>query len=106
MDRSVKSRNLLCCCFFALVSLLLTAGKCEHPSTQSLGPLPFPDDNPMTAEKIELGRKLFFDKRLSDDNTIACVDCHLPEKAFTDGKSKSNGIRGGITDRNAPSLLN
>ena len=45
-----------------------------------------PVDNPLTTEKIELGRALFFDKRLSNDNTVACANCHLAQFAFTDGK--------------------
>ncbi|HEX7092042.1 MAG TPA: cytochrome c peroxidase, partial [Nitrospiraceae bacterium] len=45
-----------------------------------------PADNPLTNEKVELGRLLFFDKRLSQDNTIACANCHLAKFAFTDGK--------------------
>jgi cytochrome c peroxidase len=53
-----------------------------------------PADNPLTNEKIELGRLLFFDKRLSQDNTIACANCHLAKFAFTDGKPVSTGIRG------------
>ena len=44
-----------------------------------------PAENPMTAKKIELGRLLFFDKRLSKNDTIACASCHLPAKGFTDG---------------------
>jgi len=85
--------------------VVLTASKCAHPSL-SLGPIPFPADNPMTADKIALGRKLFFDKRLSDDNTVACADCHFPEKAFTDGKKTSDGVGGEHTERNSPSILN
>lgn len=107
MDRSLTKRSRL---FFlsllAGASVVLSAAKCEQSPLQTLGPLPFPEDNPMTAEKIALGRQLFFDKRLSDDNTIACVDCHDPKRAFTDGKSRSTGVRGGTTERNAPSLLN
>jgi cytochrome c peroxidase len=105
MDRSINN-NLVFGLLLVIVVGMITAGRCTHPAAQALGPVPFPDDNPLTAEKIELGRKLFFDKRLSDDNSIACVDCHHPEKAFTDGKVKSSGIHGGMTDRNAPSLLN
>ncbi|MDH5347031.1 MAG: cytochrome-c peroxidase, partial [Nitrospira sp.] len=53
-----------------------------------------PADNPLTKEKVELGRLLFFDKRLSQDNTIACANCHMAKFAFTDGKPVSTGIRG------------
>jgi cytochrome c peroxidase len=65
-----------------------------------------PADNPLTAEKIELGRTLFFDKRLSQDNTIACASCHLATHAFTDGKPVSTGIRGQKGGRSAPASFN
>lgn len=51
-------------------------------------------DNPMTTQKVELGRALFFDRRLSADNTIACASCHLAQKGFTDGQPVSTGIKG------------
>jgi len=65
-----------------------------------------PADNPLTAEKVELGRTLFFDKRLSQDNTIACASCHLATNAFTDGKPVSSGIRGQKGGRSAPASFN
>ena len=65
-----------------------------------------PADNPLTNEKIELGRLLFFDKRLSQDNTIACANCHLAKFAFTDGKPVSTGIRGQKGGRSAPASFN
>lgn len=68
--------------------------------------VPAPLDNPQTAAKIALGRQLFFDKRLSLDHTIACASCHDPHKAFTDQLPKSKGIKGQLSQRNAPSLLN
>ena len=65
-----------------------------------------PGDNPLTKDKIELGRILFFDKRLSKDNTIACANCHLAKFAFTDGKPVSAGIRGQKGGRSAPASIN
>ena len=65
-----------------------------------------PADNPLTTEKVELGRTLFFDKRLSQDNTIACANCHLAKFAFTDGKPVSTGIRGQKGGRSAPVSFN
>lgn len=65
-----------------------------------------PADNPLTKEKIELGRILFFDKRLSKNNTIACASCHMAQFAFTDGKPVSAGINGLKGDRSAPGSLN
>lgn len=55
---------------------------------------------------VSLGRKLFFDKRLSGDGTISCSSCHQPEKAFSDGRALTEGIHGRQSTRNAPSLLN
>lgn len=65
-----------------------------------------PPDNPMTAQKIELGRLLFFDKRLSRDNSIACASCHMPALAFTDGQPVSTGIRRQHGTRSAPATIN
>jgi cytochrome c peroxidase len=65
-----------------------------------------PADNPLTNEKVELGRALFFDKRLSQDNTIACANCHLAKFAFTDGRPVSTGIRGQKGGRSAPASIN
>jgi cytochrome c peroxidase len=65
-----------------------------------------PADNPLTTEKVELGRLLVFDKRLSQDNTIACMSCHLATNAFTDGKPVSTGIRGQKGGRSAPASFN
>lgn len=63
-------------------------------------------DNPLTGDKVELGRLLFFDQRLSMDGTISCATCHLPQLAFTDGRPLSQGV-GGLTGlRNAPTLIN
>ncbi|HKP13671.1 MAG TPA: cytochrome c peroxidase [Blastocatellia bacterium] len=65
-----------------------------------------PKDNPMTADKVALGRELFFDKRLSADGSVSCATCHAPERAFTDGKRIAEGIGGRLGSRNSPTLLN
>lgn len=65
-----------------------------------------PPDNPMTSEKVALGRFLFFDKRLSKDNRIACSTCHIPALAFTDGQPVSTGINRQQGGRSAPTALN
>lgn len=67
---------------------------------------PTPADNPMTAEKVELGRHLFYDRRLSRDDTKACASCHRQELAFTDAVSVSTGITGQHTPRNSMMLGN
>ena len=68
--------------------------------------LPVPENNQLTADKVELGRELFFDNQLSRDRSTSCATCHLPEKAFTDGLPISVGINDAQGRRNAPSLLN
>ncbi len=65
-----------------------------------------PKDNPMTAAKVELGRQLFFDKRLSVNESVSCATCHNPKLAFTDGKTVAEGVYGKRGVRNAPTLLN
>jgi cytochrome c peroxidase len=65
-----------------------------------------PPDNPQTPEKISLGQKLFFERRLSADGTVSCSTCHNPELAFTDRKATSAGIKGRVGQRNAPTILN
>ena len=65
-----------------------------------------PVDNPLTAEKIELGRKLFFDARLSLDGTVSCAMCHNPSLGFSDGRSVALGIYGQELTRSAPSIIN
>lgn len=65
-----------------------------------------PPDNPQTPAKIALGKKLFFDKRLSADNTQECASCHKPEKGFTDQQPTSDGIHHQFGQRNAPTVLN
>ena len=68
---------------------------------------PAPEDNPVTREKIELGKQLFFDPILSSNNKVSCASCHSPTRGFTDGLDRSNGFSEGIkTQRNAPTILN
>ena len=65
-----------------------------------------PIDNPQTVEGIALGKKLFFDPILSIDNTLACVDCHAPENAFTDSDKFSDGVDGIFGNRNSMPIFN
>ncbi|WP_245549347.1 MULTISPECIES: cytochrome-c peroxidase [Methylomicrobium] len=74
--------------------------------TRGLPPLSIPADNPQSADKIALGKRLFNDPRLSADGSIACANCHVSGKAFTDGRVAARGIKGQIGTRNAPSILN
>ena len=65
-----------------------------------------PPDNPTTPAKVALGRALFFDKRLSSDNSIACVTCHDPAVGFADPHPLSIGVKGREGERNSNTLLN
>ncbi len=68
--------------------------------------LPVPPHNPLTPEKIELGKRLFFDKRLSRDGTVACSTCHQPDYAFADSRPLALGIGGQVGDRRTPRIAN
>ena len=65
-----------------------------------------PADNPMSVEKVTLGRRLFFDTRLSGNGTQACATCHQPQRAFTDGKAHALGSTGQSHPRGSMSLAN
>jgi cytochrome c peroxidase len=71
-----------------------------------LPPVPVPADNPLTAETVALGRKLFYDTRLSADATISCASCHNPQFGFSDARKVSVGAGGHAGARNAPTVLN
>jgi cytochrome c peroxidase len=85
------------------------AGATPLPLEVPLGLRPsarVPADNPITPEKIALGRRLFFDPALSRDGTVACATCHQPEHAFADPSPVSEGILGRKGGRNSPTLIN
>jgi cytochrome c peroxidase len=67
---------------------------------------PSPETNPTTADKVELGKKLFFDARLSGNNKMSCATCHIPDKAYGDGLALSPGADGMPLERNTQTCLN
>jgi cytochrome c peroxidase len=71
-----------------------------------LPPLPVPADNPMTADKIELGKLLYFDPRLSKDGTVSCATCHDPKMGWAEHTPTSTGIDGQVGGRNSPTVIN
>ena len=78
----------------------------RHPPL-GLPAVPVPDDNPLTAGKIALGRRLFFDRRLSLNDTLSCAMCHVPEQGFTSNElATAVGIEGRGVRRNTPTLYN
>ena len=64
-----------------------------------------PGQNPLTAEKVALGQRLYFDKRLSADGTVSCATCHDPQKGFADGRPVAVGIKHQSGARNSPTVL-
>lgn len=93
-----------------VVALLVACGPPPDEYRWPLGealPVPLvPEDNPMSDAKVELGRHLFYDQRLSGNQTQSCASCHLQEFAFTDGLAVAEGSTGEQTPRNAMSLAN
>ncbi len=80
---------------------------CALKPPLGLPKLPQPKDNPLTTAKIALGRKLFFDRRLSLNNTFSCAICHIPEQGFANNEmATAVGMEGRSVRRNAPSLYN
>ncbi|RYU93626.1 cytochrome-c peroxidase [Emticicia agri] len=70
------------------------------------GRITIPADNPTTREGVALGRMLFYEKKLSADNTLSCGSCHEQKLAFTDGKAFSVGVDKSLTARNSMALVN
>lgn len=68
--------------------------------------MPIPANNPMTIEGVALGRKLFYEERLSLDESISCATCHAPEVSFTDANQFSAGVNGTLGNRNSMALIN
>jgi cytochrome c peroxidase len=96
---------LTCISFFLLLSSNTLSAQDYQPPLGVPEPI-VPEDNPVTPEKVALGKKLYFDKRLSADNTISCATCHDPEKGFADAAPVSTGIDGQKGVRSAPTTLN
>ena len=76
----------------------------RHP--ENFPPIIHPEDNPLTEEGVELGRHLFWENKLSGNNSIACANCHLPQYAFSDPNKFSIGIHGDSGKRNSMVLQN
>lgn len=92
-----------------LALLLLSLGAALRVAAQPLGlpPVPIPEDNPQTPEKIALGERLFNDVRFSSNGQVACANCHSPSSVFTDSPLKvSVGVDGLTGTRNAPTVVN
>jgi cytochrome c peroxidase len=76
------------------------------PDIGPLGEMAVPADNPITPEKVELGKKLFFDKRLGKDGKMSCESCHVPDKGWADAQQFSTKADGTKNTRHTPTLYN
>lgn len=95
--------------FIAAAALLALCGWAvaqSVPPLATLPPPPVPKDNPNTPEKIELGKKLFWEARLSGNGSMPCVSCHLPNLGWGDGIAISRGYPGTKHWRNSQTVLN
>ncbi len=92
----------------AVVALLATGAVAKEDLSKWLRPekVPAPKNNQITPERIELGKFLYFDTRLSRDNTVSCATCHNPSLGWSDGQPKAIGIEGRQGPRNSPTVLN
>lgn len=83
-----------------------TPAEAEGPIEKFPDRVEIPKDNPMTPEKIELGKQLFFDSRLSKNNKVSCNSCHNVMKFGDDGRPRSPGHEGKLGGRNSPTVYN
>jgi cytochrome c peroxidase len=100
--------------FSCLLFLSALSGAAAQTRPSASPPVPplglpavvWPADNPYSAARVELGRNLFFDPRLSSNGTVACATCHPPEHAFSGGEPPPRGVTGVALRRRAPTLIN
>ncbi len=114
-ERLLAKRYLLA----VVGALLLIGAGCQRPAETpameeapawpelaGYAPMVIPADNPMTAEKVELGKQLFYDARLSGDGSRSCYSCHLQENGLTDGRATAVGAYERALTRSSPTLWN
>lgn len=114
-----ERKRILCILLLALLTFSCRAQKLTEVSAArpvgapleiaaptGLPPVPAPADNRPTADSVALGRRLFYEVKLSGDDTLSCASCHRPELYFSDGQAVARGVRGQPGPRNTPGLLN
>ena len=99
-------RMLASCAIVAATTVPPALCAATYPALAPLPPVPVPRDNPQTPAKIELGRLLFWDYRLSGDSSMPCAVCHLPDRGWGDGAPLSRGYPGTKHWRNSQTVLN
>ena len=97
-------RHAIASLFLAAAAGIALSANAAEPL--GLKPVKVPKDNPQTPEKIELGKQLYFDKRLSKDDTVSCASCHDPKFGFSNGERFATGVGGAKGGRSAPSVIN
>ncbi len=105
-------RGFLAVGFLVFGGLLVWAQDGEKPADEAISlpaglpEIKYPQDNPHAETKVQLGKQLFFDKRLSADDTISCASCHDPAKGWSNGEAVATGVGGQKGGRSAPSIIN
>jgi cytochrome c peroxidase len=96
------------CCLLALSGAAAQTRAKDSPPEPPLGlpPVTWPADNAYSAARVELGRILFFDPRMSSNGKVSCATCHPPEHAFAGGEPPPVGVTGTALRRRAPTLIN
>ncbi len=107
MIPSIRLIKLVVLAGVVILSVLYLEGQeAELKVPAGLPSIPWPEDNLYTPQKADLGRLLFFDKRLSTDGSVSCASCHRIPCAFGDSTPVSDGIHGRPGNRNSPTLVN
>lgn len=107
MNRQQIVSGLLACLLWLASGQVIPAESSYEWSLPDWVPRPIvPTHNPMSKEKVELGRHLFYDRRLSSDGSMACATCHIQGRAFTDGRAVSPGVTGEVGSRSSMALVN
>ena len=97
---------LLALSLLALRSEISPSGSADFSVPRGLPAIPWPEDNPYSPARAELGRILFFDGRLSANGVVSCASCHDPDHAFAGNTPLSKGVNGKLGTRHAPTLMN
>ncbi|MGB1295844.1 MAG: cytochrome-c peroxidase [Flavobacteriales bacterium] len=112
----MKSKYIFRVLFSTMLGLIVSCSNDDDSSSSKLSPVTLefeglpnpnlPEDNPLTTEGIELGRRLFYEKALSKDESISCASCHAQTNAFSDTNQFSSGVGGAKGKRQAMAIFN
>jgi cytochrome c peroxidase len=101
----MKRKVMMAALVMIVAGAWMALAKAELKGGGPLPPVPIPADNPQTPSKIGLGKQLYFDPRLSADNTISCATCHAPETGWANPHPTDTGIKGQVGGRNSGSII-